>query len=146
MLFYFKLSDLPSINNFPNKEVQSLLVFDDQVCESDANQSIIKEWFIRGRKVGKGVSMVYLSQSYFKIPRLIRLQFGYLFLLKLSSSRDLNMILSECSLGDKVDKKELHEVYEEATKDKFNFLKIDLDCPDENKKFSLNFNDFFTFK
>jgi hypothetical protein len=146
IFFYTKLTDLPNINNFPGKELAILLVFDDQVNETDANQQIIKEYFIRGRKINGGISLAYLSQSYFKIPRIIRLQFGYLLLLKLSSSRDLNMILSECSLGDKIDKAELHEVYEEATRDKFCFLKIDLDNTDENKKFSKNFNDFFTFK
>jgi hypothetical protein len=146
IFFYTKLADLPSINNFPGKELAILLVFDDQVNESEANQQIIKEYFIRGRKINGGISLAYLSQSYFKIPRIIRLQFSYLLLLKLSSARDLNMILSECSLGDKVDKTELHEVYEEATKDKFCFLKINLDTTDEDKKFSKNFSDFFTFK
>jgi hypothetical protein len=77
---------------------------------------------------------VYLSQSYFKVPRLIRLQeMGYLFLLKLSSSRDLNMVLSECSLGDSVDRKELHEVYKEAIDEKFIFLKINLETSDPNR-------------
>ena len=57
------------------------------------------ELFIRGRKIGKGLSLIYLSQSFFKIPKIIRQQFNYLFLLKLSSGRDLNLILSDFSLG-----------------------------------------------
>jgi ABC-type oligopeptide transport system ATPase subunit len=139
--FYTKLSQLPPITNFPNKEKQQLIIFDDQVNEKD--QSIIQEWSIRGRKVGAGVSLMYLSQSFFKIPKLVRQQFNYLILLKLSSDRDLHLILSDFSLG--VDKKQLYDVYKQSTKEKFNFLKIDLDNPNNNKKFSHNFTDFFEF-
>ena len=137
--FYTKLADLPLPSDFPHKDKQQLVVFDDQVNEK--NQEMIKELYIRGRKIGKGLSLIYLSQSFFKIPKIIRQQFNYLFLLKLSSARDLNLILSDFSLG--VDKTKLVSIYKQATKDRFNFLKIDLDCADENKKFSHNWTQFF---
>jgi hypothetical protein len=140
--FYTKLADLPPITAFPNKDKQQLIVFDDQVNEK--NQEIIKEWFIRGRKVGQGVSLCYLSQSFFKIPKIVRRQFGYLMLLKLSSIRDLNLILSDFSLG--IDRKQLAAVYKEATKQQFNFLKIDIDNPENNRKFSHNWTDFYVFE
>ena len=139
--FYTKLSDLPPITAFPNKDKQQLIVFDDQVNEK--NQEIIKEWFIRGRKVGQGCSLCYLSQSFFKIPKIVRQQFGYLMLLKLSSMRDLNLILSDFSLG--VNKEQLQTVYKQATKQQFNFLKVDIDNPNNNKKFSHNWTDFYDF-
>ena len=50
--FYTKLADLPLPNEFPHKDKQQLVVFDDQVNEK--NQDIIKELMIRGRKIGKG--------------------------------------------------------------------------------------------
>jgi hypothetical protein len=141
--FYTKLTDLPPITDFPHKDKQQLIVFDDQVNEPDKLQQIIKEFYIRGRKVGQGLSLCYLSQSFFKIPKIVRQQFGYLILLKLSSIRDLNMILSDFSLG--VDRKQLAAVYKDATSEQFQFLKVDIDNPDNNKKFSRNFTDFYVF-
>ena len=116
------------------------MVFDDQVNEK--NQDIIKELMIRGRKIGKGLTMCYLSQSFFKIPKIVRLQFSHLILLKLSSNRDLNLILSDYSLG--VNREELANIYKDATRDKFHFLKISIDEPDNNKKFSHNWTDFYS--
>ena len=141
--FYTKLTDLPPITDFPHKDKQQLIVFDDQVNEPDKLQQIIKEFYIRGRKVGQGLSLCYLSQSFFKIPKIVRQQFGYLILLKLSSIRDLNLILSDFSLG--VDRKQLAAVYKDATSQQFQFLKVDIDNPDNNKKFSRNFTDFYVF-
>ena len=141
--FYTKLTDLPPITDFPHKDKQQLIVFDDQVNEPDKLQQIIKEFYIRGRKVGQGLSLCYLSQSFFKIPKIVRQQFGYLILLKLSSIRDLNLILSDFSLG--VDRKQLAAVYRDATSEQFQFLKVDIDNPDNNKKFSRNFTDFYVF-
>ena len=137
--FYTSLSKLPQPNDLPYKDKQQLIVFDDQVNEK--NQEIIKEYCIRGRKIGKGVSIAYLSQSFFKIPKIVRLQFSHLILLKLSSNRDLNLILSDYSLG--LDKKELAYIYKDATKHKFDFLKIAIDEPNDNKKFSHNWTDFY---
>ena len=138
--FYTKLADLPQPNEFPHKDKQQLVVFDDQVNEK--NQDIIKELMIRGRKIGKGLTMCYLSQSFFKIPKIVRLQFSHLILLKLSSNRDLNLILSDYSLG--VNREELANIYKDATRDKFHFLKISIDEPDNNKKFSHNWTDFYS--
>lgn len=139
--FFTSLSQVPQPNELP-KDKQILLVFDDMVNESDKAHQIVKEYMIRGRKIGKGVSTVYLSQSFFKIPKLVRLQLNYLIILKLSSVRDLNLMLSDFSLG--VDRNELAMIYKDATKKKFDFLKVDIDNPDNNKKFSRNWTGFYT--
>ena len=120
-----------------NKQI--LLVFDDQVAEK--NQNKIEEYFIRGRKIGGGITMCYLSQSFFAIPTLIRRQFNYVIILKLSGKGDLNLILSNYALGIEVD--QIIDLYKNATKDKFNFLKIDIENRDDNRKFSHNFIDFY---
>ena len=138
--FYTSLSQVPQPNEMP-KDKQILLVFDDMVNESDKAHQIVKEYMIRGRKIGKGVSTLYLSQSFFKIPKIVRLQLNYLIILKLSSVRDLNLMLSDFSLG--VDRDELAMIYKDATKVKFDFLKVDIDNGDNNKKFSKNWTDFY---
>ena len=55
--------------------------------------------------------------------------------------RDLNLILSNYALGIEVD--QIMKLYKNATKDKFNFLKIDIENRDDNKKFRLNFTGFY---
>ena len=140
LTFYMQLSKFPALTGL-RKDKQLLVVFDDCVTYPENQQGVIKELAVRGRKIGRGISMCYLSQSFYKIPRLVRLQFNYLILLKLGSKRDLNMILADCSLG--IEKDELVTLYKDAVKQPFHFLKIDLETGDENKKFSKNFTDFY---
>ena len=81
---------------------QSLIVLDDMVNEKD--QRCISEMYIRGRKIQGGISLLYLTQSYFKVPKTVRLQTQYIFILKVAGARDLNMILSEYGLSTTKDK------------------------------------------
>jgi len=141
--FYTKLSDLPSPKELQKEyhDKQVLIVFDDQINESEQAHQIVKELCIRGRKMCRSISIIYLAQSFFRIPKIVRQQFNYLVILKLSSNRDLQLILGDFSLG--LDKMELMKVYKDATRDKFNFLKIDLDNPNDNNKFSKNWTGFY---
>jgi hypothetical protein len=128
------IDNIPPLSSF-NKDDQHLVIFDDLVL--DKNQTKISEFYIRGRK--KGISMCYLSQSFYKIPKVIRTNCNYFVILKLSGKRDLNLILSEFELG--VTKDDLIRMYEYATKDKFNMLLIDVEAPKEFR-FRRNFLDF----
>jgi len=138
--FFTSLSKFIQPNDIP-KDKQILLVFDDVVNYSEKEQGIIAEYFIRGRKIGKGVSMCYLSQSFFRIPKIIRLQTNYLILLKLGSKRDLSLILADYGLG--VDKKELMAIYKDATQIPFDFLKVATDERQDSKRFSKNWTQFY---
>ena len=133
------LNKLEELKDFPNKDLQNLLIFDDQIAEK--NQRKIVEYFIRGRKIGAGITCFYLSQSYYQVPKTIRAQLSYIWLVKIGQKRDLNLILADS--GGLVDKRTLMHLYEDATKHKFDFLKINLNTVDLNKKFSKNFVDFF---
>lgn len=125
---YEGIENVPHIDKYKNTG-QMLIIFDDLVL--DKNQSGIEQYFIRGRKIGGGISCMYLSQSYFKTPKTIRLQCNYLILKKLSSKRDLSQILNEFSLGKDI--KELTALYKNATINPLYFLLIDADAPDEMK-------------
>lgn len=121
---------IPEIKDYEGEEGQSLIIFDDLVIEK--NQNLIKEWYIRGRKTGKGgFSMMYLTQSFFLCPKVIRLQCNLLILKKLTDTRDLKMILSTFSLG--LDFKELLELYKYCTKTPHDFLLVDIDKPEEQR-------------
>jgi hypothetical protein len=110
----------------------------------ERNQERVCQYFIRCRK--KSVSIAYLAQSYFVIPKVVRNNCNYLVLLKLSGDRELGMILKENSLG--VDKRQMLDMYKYATNIKFSPLIIDIESTDDNKKYRkgfleyLNPNDF----
>ena len=137
--FYTKLTDLPAPNDLNMGTKQVLLIFDDQVAEKQ--QQKIEEYFLRGRKVAGGITMMYLSQNFHGIPVLIRRQFNYVIILKLSGAKDLRAIIQNYSLG--LDPDEILKLYKEATREKFNFFKIDCESRDENKIYSHNFTEFF---
>lgn len=115
------LHNLPQLDKM-DKEVNHLVCFDDLVLSKD--QSQIENYYIRARKLN--CSVIYLSQSFFRIPKIIRNNSSYMCILKLSGNREVNMILSEFGLG--VTKEQLLELYETATREKFSPLLIDLDA------------------
>jgi hypothetical protein len=130
----YENGEIPNIDDYKGFDGTGLIVFDDLINEKD--QSKIEEWSIRCRKLGKGFSMMYLSQSYFKTPKTIRLQCNYIMLKKLQSTRDLNMILGDFNLG--VSREKLLQLYKEATKERKNFLMVDIDNVPEHR-FRINF-------
>jgi len=128
------IENIPEFDEF-DPELQHCIIFDDLVLEK--NQKKIEQFFIRGRKIAKGISCLYLTQSYYRTPKVIRLNCNYMILKKLSSKRDLNLILSEVNVG--IDKKKLLEIYKYCVDGNFtDFLMIDCDAPQE-KKFRKNF-------
>jgi hypothetical protein len=137
--FYTKLTDLPAPNDLNMGNKQVLMVFDD--CVAIKDQSKIEEYFLRGRKVGGGITMCYLSQNFFGIPTLIRRQFTYVIILKLSGAKDLKAIIQNYSLG--LDADEIVKLYKESTRVKFDFFKVSVDERDDNKIYSHNFTQFF---
>jgi ABC-type oligopeptide transport system ATPase subunit len=136
---HYSLDKLEEPKDFPNKELQNLLIFDDMIAEK--NQRKIVDYFIRGRKIGAGITCFYLSQSYYQVPKTIRAQLSYIWLVKIGQKRDLNLILADS--GGLVDKATLMQLYTDATREKFHFLKINLNTVDMNRKFSKNFTDFY---
>ena len=81
------------------------------VTDFKKKHPIISEYFIRGRK--KSASIIFLSQSYYNTPKIIRQNINYCIILKLGGSRDINSILRECSIG--ISKEQLLYMYNEAT-------------------------------
>ena len=57
-----------------DKENKILIVFDDMIADMIQNKklnSIVTELFIRGRKLN--IFFIFISQSYFKVPKDVRL-------------------------------------------------------------------------
>lgn len=120
------LSNTPKLDDF-DKDTNHLVVWDDLVLSKDL--SSVEQYYIRARKLN--VSVIFISQSYFKIPKTIRNNCSYFILLKLSGNREVNIILSEFGLG--VTKEQLLEIYKYATSEKFSPLLIDMEEDPENR-------------
>ena len=52
--------------------------------------SVVTELFIRGRKLN--ISLVFIMQSYFKVPKDVRLNTTHFFIMKISNKRELQQI------------------------------------------------------
>ena len=62
------------------REHKILIVFDDMIADMINNKKlnpIVTELFIRGRKLN--ISVVFITQSYFKVPKGVRLNSTYFF-------------------------------------------------------------------
>ena len=99
------LENTPQLDKF-DKEENHLVIFDDLVLSK--NLDIVSNYYIRCRKMN--VSVCFLSQSFFKIPPIIRSNCSYMVILKLGGNREVNMILSTFGLG--VTKEQLISIYQ----------------------------------
>ena len=76
-----------------DKENKILIVFDNIIADMIHNKklnSIVTELFIRGRKLN--ISLVFISQSYFKVPKDVRLNTSHFFIAKIPNKRELQQI------------------------------------------------------
>ena len=83
-----------NIDNYnPDKENKILIVFDDMIADMIKNKelnSIVTELFIRGIKLNN--SLVFITQSYFKVPKDIRNNSTHFLFLKIPNKRELQQI------------------------------------------------------
>jgi len=133
------LSTLKPINEIKPHE-QTLLIFDDMINDLKSFP-VISELFIRGRKIS--ISTIFLSQSFYATPKIIRQNISYCIILKLGGSRDVNVLLREISIG--LTKEELMYMHNDATKEKFNCLIVNLD-KSGNERYRKNFLDYYTIE
>lgn len=87
----------------------------------------------------KGCSVVYLTQSYFQVPPVIRKQMTGLILKKINGNRDLSFILKDQTIG--ATREQLLDMYNACTdgNDITDFLYIDLSAP-ERYRFRYRFD------
>jgi hypothetical protein len=133
---------VPDVDKYIKCPEQMLIVFDDLV--NMKNQKPIEEWFLRGRKCEKGCSMIYLSQSYFQTKKFIRIQQNLIFLKRLTSSRDLNLVISDFGLMGQ--KKDIIKAYKDTVNEsKENFFLICIEA-EPGERFRKNFDEMLPIK
>ena len=76
----------------PDKENKILIVFDNMIADIHNKKlnSIVTELFIRGRKLN--ISLVFITQLYFKVPKDFRLNTAHFFIAKIPNERELQQI------------------------------------------------------
>ena len=91
-------------------------------------KELFKELFIRCRKWN--ICLVFITQSYFSVPKDVRLNSTHYFIMKINNKRELQNIAINHSAD--IDYKDFMKIYRECTKDPFNFLTIDTILPSSN--------------
>ena len=121
--------DLEDYN--PTKKRRVLIVFDDMIADMESNKKLspkVTELFLRGRKLN--ISLVFISQSYFKVPKTIRLNATHYFIMKIPNKRELQQIASNHSSD--IDFKDFMKLYKDYTKEPYSFLVNDTTLSSDN--------------
>ena len=117
----------------PKKDRKIVIIFDDMIAEKLPKQ--VTELFIRGRKMN--ITLIFITQSYFKVPKDIRLNATHYYIMKIPNKRELTSIATNHSSD--IDFKDFKKIYHDATKDRYSFLVIDTTLPsDDVRRFRKN--------
>ena len=84
--------------------------------------------FIRGRKLN--ISMAFITQSYFKVPKDVRLNSTHLFIKKIPNKRDLQQIALNHST--EIDFKDFMSIYKKCTTEPYSLLVNDTTLPSDD--------------
>ena len=101
-----------------------LIVFDDMFADimtSKKFQAIVKELFTRCRKLN--ISLVFITQSYFSVPKDVILNSTHYLIIKINNKRELQNIAINHSAD--IDYQDFIKIYRECTKELYNILTID---------------------
>ena len=116
---------LGDINNYnKNRDKKVLIVFDDMIADIEYNKNfkrIIKELFYRASKIN--VSIVFITQSYFRALKDARLNSTHYILIKIGNKKELKRMAEEKS--GHLDYKDFLKTYSYCTKEPYSFMIID---------------------
>ena len=104
------------------------MVFHDMIAGILSNENlnpIVTELFIRGRKLN--ISLVFITQSYFAVPKDIRLNSTHYFIMKIPNKRELPF-----NHSSNIDFQDFMNLYKKYTEKPYSFLVIDTTLAPEN--------------
>ena len=114
-----------------DKDRKILIAFDDMISDIIKDKklnSIVTELFIRGRKIN--ISLVFITQSYFKVPKDVRLNTTQFFISKILNKRDLQQIVINHSSD--ISTKDFINIYRKCTAEPYWFLVNDTTLASDN--------------
>ena len=104
-----------------DKDNKNFIVFDDIIADMINNKklnSIVTELFIRGRKLN--ISLVFITQSYFKVPKDVRLNTTHFFITKIPNKTELQEIARHHSSDIRTEN--FINIYRECTAKPYSFF------------------------
>ena len=115
---------LEDINNYnKNRDKKVLIIFDDMIADimrSEKFKAIVKEFLIRCRKLN--ISIIFITQSYFRTPKDARINSTHYILMKISNKKELKSIAEENS--GHLDFKDFLKIYNYCTKEPYSFMMV----------------------
>ena len=114
-----------------DKERKILMVFDDMIADMIDNKdlnSIVTNLFIRCRKVN--LSLAFITQSYFKVLKNVRLSTTHFFIMKIPNKREFQQIALNYSSD--ISTKELIQIHKKFTAEPYSFLVNDTMLASDN--------------
>ena len=105
----------------PSRKIKILIAFDDMIADIMTNkkfQVIINELFIRCKKLN--ISFVFIKQSYFSVPKNVRLDYSHYLIMKINSKRELQNIAINHSAD--INYEDFIKIYREYTKEPYFFI------------------------
>ena len=90
--------------------------------------SIVTELFIRGRKLN--ISLIFITQSYLKVPKDVRLNTTHFFIIKISNERELQQISRNHSSD--ISTKDFIKIHQKCTAEPYSFLVNDTTLASDN--------------
>ena len=131
--------DMNNVLDDINRDKKVLIVFDDMIADIEYNKNfkrIIKELFHRARKIN--VSIVFITQSYYRALKDARLNSTHYILMKIGNKKELKRIAEEKSAH--LDYKDFLEMYNYCIKKTYSFMTIDA-RPTATIPFKKNFSE-----
>ena len=111
-----------NIDNYnADKENKILIAFDDMIADMINNNKIIAivtELFIRNRKLN--IYLIFITQSYFKVPKGVRNNSTHFFIMKIPNKRELMQIAINHSSD--INTKDFIEIYRKCTDKLYSFF------------------------
>ena len=121
-----------NINDYNvDKDCKILIVFDDMIADIIKNKklhSIVTKLFIRGRKLN--ISLVFIIQSYLKVPKDVRLNTTHFFISKIPNKTELQQIAINHSSD--ISTKDFTNIYRKCTVEPYSFLVNDTTLASDN--------------
>ena len=114
-----------------DRENKIVLVFDDMIADminSRRLDSIVTELFISERKLN--ISLVFITKSYFKVPKDVRLNTTHFFIAKIPNKRELQQIAINHSSD--INTKDFANIYRKCTAEPYSFLVNDTTLASNN--------------
>ena len=104
-----------------DKEHKILIVFDDMIADMINNKklnSIVTDLFIGGRKLN--ISLGFITQSYFKVPKDVRLNSTHFFIMTIPNKRELQQ--TALNHQSDINFKDFIKIYKKCTAKTYSFL------------------------